>query len=120
MTTLPTTGTDTFTYDDTIVTVTVGTSGYYDITADGAAGGGANTTSGVGAMATGDIYLLAGATLEIVVGGAGSSVSGDGGGGGGSFVFGTKTSSGSGGVDGVQVKPFGSVPDVLKVISAFQ
>ncbi len=94
---LLTTATNTFAYDNTTIQyATVVTAGYYDITADGAEGGGASTTTGVGAMATGDIYLQAGATLEIVVGGAGGAVSGDGGGGGGSFVFETNGTGGIG------------------------
>ena len=81
--------------------VTVGVSGYYDITADGAQGGaGGGAQGGLGAMASGDVYLTAGARLEIVVGGEGKSPSttargagfggggaGGGGGGGGSFVI---------------------------------
>jgi hypothetical protein len=98
---LSTTTTNTFDFDNaTIQYAQVVTTGYYDITADGAAGGGADTTSGVGAMATGDIYLQAGAKLEIVVGGAGGSTKGDGGGGGGSFVFET---NGLGGIGAPEV-----------------
>ena len=57
-------------------------------------------SGGLGAMASGDIYLAAGAVLKIVVGGAGGSASGysaGGGGGGGSFVI--ESNSGSGSVD---------------------
>jgi hypothetical protein len=104
MTTLSTTQTNTFASTGTIEFVTVQTAGYYDITADGAQGGGGHfglgdtEAGGLGAMASGEIYLAAGATLEIVVGGeGGSSRSGGGGGGGGSFVI--ETNSGSGAVD---------------------
>jgi hypothetical protein len=104
MTDLSTTQTNTFGYTGGIQTVTVGTAGYYDITADGAQGGNVNALSvesgGLGAMASGDIYLAAGAVLKIVVGGAGGSASGysaGGGGGGGSFVI--ESNSGSGSVD---------------------
>ena len=84
--------TKTFGYSGNIQIFTVQTSGYYDITADGAQGGsGPNRTGGGGAMASGDVYLQAGARLEIVVGGEGQTVSstntGGGGGGGGSFVI---------------------------------
>jgi hypothetical protein len=51
---------------------TVGIAGYYDIAAAGAPGcaGGLNAPAGLGAPASGDVYLQAGALLEIVVGGA--------------------------------------------------
>jgi hypothetical protein len=92
---LSTASTNTF---DTVgtETVTVGVSGYYDITADGAEGGrGLGKSGGIGAMASGDVYLQAGATLEIVVGGkGGGSGLGGGGGGGGAFVIETGTASG--------------------------
>jgi hypothetical protein len=108
MTTLSTTQTNTFASTGTIEFVTVQTAGYYDITADGAQGGEGHinraTTrggGGLGAMASGEIYLAQGAVLEIVVGGEGQSASGSfgagGGGGGGSFVI--ETNSGSGAVD---------------------
>ena len=90
-----------FDYTGNIQYFTVQTSGYYQITADGAQGGaGLNGAGGPGAMASGEIYLAAGAQLEIVVGGAGQSapsVGGGGGGGGGSFVI--ETNSGLGAVD---------------------
>ncbi len=91
MTTLSTTTTNAFNFTGTVVTVTVGTAGYYQITADGAKGGsGINTSGGLGALASGDIFLQAGAKLEIVVGqqgGSGAPGGGAGGGGGGSFVI---------------------------------
>ena len=60
------------------------TAGYYAITADGALGGsGYNGAGGLGAEASGTVYLAAGATLEIVVGGAGGNGKFSGGGGGG-------------------------------------
>ncbi len=98
-----------------IETFIVPPTGYYAITADGAQGGsGVNNFGGVpvgagglGAMASGDVFLQAGATLEIVVGRAGGNGSlgtsggspggSGGGGGGGSFVI--ETNSGSGTVD---------------------
>ena len=91
----------TIAYSGNIQTFTVQSSGYYDITADGAQGGNATTggsPGGLGAMASGDIYLQAGATLEIVVGGVGGNgFDAGGGGGGGSFVI--ETNSGSDAVD---------------------
>ena len=95
MTDLSTNQTNTFGYTGHIVTVTVGTTGYYDIAADGAQGGSggySTAAGGLGAMASGQVYLQAGAKLEIVVGGAGASSS-HGGGGGGSFVIETNGSS---------------------------
>jgi CRISPR-associated endonuclease Cas1 len=97
--------TKTFASTGNIQTFTAPTAGYYDITADGAQGGdgfgGLGGAGGLGAMASGAIYLAAGATLEIVVGGAGGASSqgstGGGGGGGGSFVI--ETNNGSGAVD---------------------
>jgi hypothetical protein len=72
MTTLSTTQTNTLNYTGAVETVTVGASGYCDVTASGAAGGeGIAAAVGLGAMASGDIYLSAGARLEIVVGGEG-------------------------------------------------
>jgi hypothetical protein len=82
-----------------IQTYTIGTSGTYDITADGAAGG--STLLGVGgsgAAVSGDVYLQAGTKLELVVGAeGGNSTLGGGGGGGGSFVI--ETYNGSATVD---------------------
>ncbi len=110
---IATTARETLAYSGKIETFTIGVSGYYDITADGAQGGsgsnnypssaglGGGGAGGLGAMASGDVYLQAGAKLEIVVGGAGGKVtasgSGGGGGGGGSFVI--ETNSGSGAVE---------------------
>src|ERR1700678_4370136 len=98
MPTLSTTQTNTFDYTGAIETATVGAAGYYDITADGAQGGdGAATTvaGGPGAMARGEVFLQAGATLEIVVGGEGHNSTSGGGGGGGSFVIETDNGSGA-------------------------
>ncbi len=92
--------TKTFGYTGKIETLTIATSGYYNIEADGAQGGGAFTLGrgGLGAMASGDVYLSAGAQLEVVVGGKGGDSSfGAGGGGGGSFVI--ELNDGSGPVD---------------------
>ncbi len=91
---------DTFAYSGKVETLTIGTSGYYDITADGAQGGAGDkgAAGGLGALASGEVYLAAGARLEIVVGGAGgTSANSGGGGGGGSFVI--ETNNGSGAVD---------------------
>ncbi len=88
----------TFGYTGNIETFTVQNSGYYDIAADGAQGGvGFFNDGGLGAFASGAVYLQAGAQLEIVVGGAGQSGRSNGGGGGGSFVI--ETNSGSGAAD---------------------
>jgi hypothetical protein len=90
--------TETFAYTDTIQTFTIDASGYYAITAEGAAGGsGDGGQGGVGAKATGNVYLQAGARLELVVGGAGANAFDGGGGGGGSFVI--ETYDGTGTVD---------------------
>jgi len=70
-----------------IQTYTIGASGNYDITADGAQGGmDGLAAGGAGVSTTGDVFLEAGTKLEIVVGGEGSAGAG-GGGGGGSFVI---------------------------------
>jgi len=77
-----------FAYADATEIVTVAATGYYDIAAGGAQGGkGLDTTGGLGAIVSGEIYLQAGAKLEIVVGGEGKSANDVGGGGGGSFVI---------------------------------
>ena len=79
-------------YTGAIVTETVATTGYYDITAIGAAGGGAQggtAAGGDGAEIGGTVLLTAGETIEIAVGGAGNLASDNnqpGGGGGGTFV----------------------------------
>jgi hypothetical protein len=83
----------TFSYDGTIDTYTVVTTGIYDVFAAGAQGGdNANSYGGLGATVEGDILLTAGQVLSIVVGGAGiNGLPYPGGwassGGGGSFVF---------------------------------
>jgi uncharacterized repeat protein (TIGR03803 family) len=82
-----TTGTNEFDYTGQIVTVTVGQAGDYQINAEGAAGGSGYSHGGEGAQVQGDIYLEAGAKLEIVVGAEGSAGPQGGGGGGGSFVL---------------------------------
>jgi len=75
-----------------IHTYTIGTSGTYDITADGAQGGAdgrPDQFGGAGASVGGDVYLQEGTQLEIVVGGegGGGGFLSAGGGGGGSFVI---------------------------------
>ena len=80
-----------YSFDGLIQTDLIASSGYYDITATGATGGGDTFVGGLGgagASAVGNVYLLAGTTLQIVVGGVGGNGSGSGGGGGGgSFVY---------------------------------
>ena len=81
-----------FDYTGRVVDYVIPTTGTYYITAYGAAGGGSeNDIGGLGAIIGGNIALTAGTTLEIVVGGMGSTGNFDGtwagGGGGGSFVF---------------------------------
>jgi len=80
-----------YSFTGSIQTVTVATTGTYDITAYGAQGGaGFHTSGGYGAEIEGTFTLTAGERLEIVVGGHGisaSSAGGGGGGGGGSFVL---------------------------------
>lgn len=118
MSTLSTTATNTFDYTGQIetVSVTVGGAAYYDITADGAQGGtgggpplhsNGGYAGGLGAMASGEVYLAAGAQLEIVVGGAGANgEASPGGGGGSSFVI--ETNNGSGTVNIYEVIASGS------------
>lgn len=74
----------TYFYTGSVEDVSIPVSGIYEITADGAQGG--DPSGGLGATVSGDIYLTAGTTLELIVGGrGGSDVAG--GGGGGSFVI---------------------------------
>ena len=80
----------TFDFTGSLVTWTVPTTGVYDITAYGAAGGNKPFFSpgGLGAEAGGDIVLSAGTMLTVIAGGEGQLAEIDGGGGGGgSFVF---------------------------------
>lgn len=76
---------ETFASTGKIEPFTAPSTGYYDITAFGAQGGSGASINylggptyvgagGLGAMASGDVYLQAGATLEIVVGGAGGQL----------------------------------------------
>jgi hypothetical protein len=75
--------TGTFTYTGSIDTCTVGTTGTYDVTAYGAQGGtGGAGVGGLGAETAATINLTAGQTLDILVGGAGSSNNAGRGGGG--------------------------------------
>jgi hypothetical protein len=77
-----------FTFSGTIEFDTISSSGEYDITASGAQGGsGTQAAGGKGAAVGGDIYLMSGTVLEILVGGEGHEANNIGGGGGGSFVF---------------------------------
>ncbi len=87
-------GAMTFDFTGSLVTWTVPTTGVYDITAYGAAGGGfvpGGFPGGLGAEAGGDIVLSAGTVLAVIAGGAGGNgdfqFGGVGGGGGGSFAF---------------------------------
>jgi hypothetical protein len=81
----------TFTYSGHIDSYAVPTSGYYQVDAWGAQGGSYIFTDagGLGAMVGGRIYLDAGQTLSIVVGGAGRDINSNtgGGGGGASWVY---------------------------------
>jgi hypothetical protein len=83
-----------FEFSGSVVSFVIPVTGVYDIAAAGARGGGSfNASGGFGAIAGGDVFLTAGTTLEIAVGGFGRSgirsVLPDigGGGGGGSFVY---------------------------------
>ncbi len=79
----------TFDYTGAVVSYTVPTSGLYDVTAAGGQGGDGGqipVMGGAGATISGDIFLTAGARLDVVVGGQGLPGDG-GGGGGGSFIF---------------------------------
>ncbi len=83
-------------------TVTIQTTGTYDITAYGGAGGAGGTLpnpGGSGAEVGADFGLVQGEVLEIVAGGMGAAGGANyaGGGGGGSFVI--ETNNGSGPVD---------------------
>jgi PEP-CTERM motif len=80
----------TFDFTGSLVTWTVPTTGVYDITAYGGAGGAKPFFSpgGLGAEAGGDIALSPGTVLVVIAGGEGQLAQIDGGGGGGgSFVF---------------------------------
>jgi Hint domain len=91
----------TFSYDGTVIQYdTITKSGLYDIVASGGQGGDSDGhAGGLAASSGGDIYLQAGAVLEIVVGGAGTSEQSfyGAGGGGGSFVI--EINDGSSAVD---------------------
>ena len=59
-----------YSYTGSVQTVTIATSGTYEITASGAQGGGdsgGSTTGGLGAFVDGDVTLTAGEVLQIVV-----------------------------------------------------
>jgi hypothetical protein len=82
--------------------------GYYDFTVAGAQGGG-GLTGGLGAVVGGELFLNAGATLDIVVGGVGGSNGNYGdGGGGGSFVFDGELLFAAGGGGGANFLGFGA------------
>jgi hypothetical protein len=91
----------TFSYDGSVIQYdTITTSGTYDIVASGGQGGSDSVNDGgLAASSGGDIFLQAGAVLEIVVGGAGSKepTNFGAGGGGGSFVI--EINNGSAAVD---------------------
>ncbi len=92
-----------FTYDGAVIQYdTITTTGTYDIVAAGAQGGYSPVYAEAGGLAAssgGDIFLQAGAVLEIVIGGAGGSETArfGAGGGGGSFVI--EINNGSSAVD---------------------
>jgi len=77
-----------FTATGSIQFDTISVSGTYEITLDGAQGGGEDVGfGGKGAEVNGDVYLTSGTVLEIIVGSEGDFGPSGGGGGGGSFVF---------------------------------
>jgi hypothetical protein len=81
--------TGTYGYRGASQSITISTTGTYDLTAYGAAGGdGAHTSPGDGAEVSADFVLQAGTVLELIVGGVGGqNPGGGGGGGGGSFII---------------------------------
>ena len=87
------------TYTGTVEFETIAVSGTYAISAYGAEGGTSTSgeSGGLGAAVGGDIYLQAGAVLEMVVGGEGATGAYGAGGGGGSFVI--ETDNGTSAVD---------------------
>jgi hypothetical protein len=90
-----------YSYTGAIQTITITTSGEYEITLAGAQGYGQSAQNyapgGLGATVSGEIYLAAGTQLDVVTGGEGSSSGNEaGGGGGGSFVFEPNTTGGIG------------------------
>jgi hypothetical protein len=84
-------GTTYFGYTGSVEEYTIPKSAFYFVAAIGAQGGSGNggvEAGGDGAAVGGEVYLTQGTDLDIVVGGAGTSIAGfDGGGGGGSFVW---------------------------------
>jgi hypothetical protein len=67
------------------------TTGYYDFRVAGAQGGASGSLGGYGAVVGGELFLQAGTTLDVVVGGYSGNAgtlggNGSGGGGGGSFI----------------------------------
>ena len=80
---------ETFIFTGGVQSFTVPTSGEYALDVFGASGGAsANAVGGLGAEVSGDIFLTAGDTLTLFVGGRGqNSFGGGNGGGGGGFVF---------------------------------
>jgi hypothetical protein len=84
-------GTTYFGYTGSVEEYTIPKSAFYFVAAIGAQGGSGNggaEAGGDGAAVGGEVYLTQGTDLDIVAGGAGTSIAGlDGGGGGGSFVW---------------------------------
>jgi PEP-CTERM motif len=84
-------GTTYFGYTGSVEEYTIPQAAFYFVAAIGAQGGsgrGGVEAGGDGAAIGGEVYLTQGTDLDIVVGGAGTSIAGlDGGGGGGSFVW---------------------------------
>jgi hypothetical protein len=83
-------GTTYFGYTGSVEEYTIPKSAFYFVAAIGAQGGSGNAgaeAGGDGAAVGGEVYLTQGTDLDIVVGGAGTSIAFDAGGGGGSFVW---------------------------------
>jgi hypothetical protein len=84
-------GTTYFGYTGSVEEYTIPKSAFYFVAAIGAQGGSGNggaEAGGDGVAVGGEVYLTQGTDLDIVAGGAGTSIAGlDGGGGGGSFVW---------------------------------
>jgi len=89
--------------------------GWYDFRVAGSAGGTDSSPDGggIGALVGGELFLAAGETLDVIVGGEPSGIgpnASGGGGGGGSFVFGESLLFAAGGGAGANISAIGGNP----------
>ena len=113
---LPSAHAEVFSYvSGSVQSFTAPVTGIYSVLALGAAGGTGRQSAGLGASASGDLFLAAGQVVSVLVGGKGeNTANGTGGGGGGTFIYtGTTVLFAAGGGGGSGLSSSGTSSSLL-------